>query len=123
MVSDITQWTTDHRLRGIAYLYVRLSFDSDIYPNGVPNISAEIQGKKVFDPRTSATAFSSNPALCIRDYLLDTNYGLNADATEVNDTNFQAIANICDEDVTLTSGTEDRFTLNGSFILSSSPKQ
>ena len=122
LVSDITQWTTDHRLRGIAYLYVRLSFDSDIYPNGVPNISAEIQGKKVFDPRTSATAFSSNPALCIRDYLLDTNYGLNADATEVNDTNFQAIANICDEDVTLTSGTEDRFTLNGSFILSSSPK-
>ena len=122
LVSDITQWTTDHRLRGIAYLYVRLSFDSDVYPNGVPNISAEIQGKKVFDPRTSATAFSSNPALCIRDYLLDTTYGLNADATEVNNTNFQAIANICDEDVSLTSGTEDRFTLNGSFILSSSPK-
>ena len=122
LVSDVTQWTTDHRLRGIAYLYVRLDFDSDVYPNGVPNISAEIQGKKVFDPRTSATAFSSNPALCIRDYILDTSYGLNADATEVNDTNFQAIANICDEDVTLTSGTEDRFTLNGSFILSSSPK-
>jgi hypothetical protein len=122
LVSDITQWTTNHRLRGIAYVYVRLSFDSDVYPNGVPNITFEVEGKKVFDPRTSATAFSSNPALCIRDYLLDDNYGLDADATEINDTNFQAVANTCDEDVSLTSGTEDRFTMNGSFTLQQSPK-
>ena len=122
LVSEITQWTTNHRLRGIAYVYVRLNFDSDVYPNGVPNISFEVQGKKVFDPRTSATAFSSNPALCIRDYLLDSNYGLDADAAEINDTNFQAVANTCDEDVSLSSGTEDRFTLNGSFELKQSPK-
>jgi len=122
LVSEITQWTTNHRLRGIAYVYVRLNFDSDVYPNGVPNISFEVQGKKVFDPRSSATAFSSNPALCIRDYLLDSNYGLDADAAEINDTNFQSVANTCDEDVTLSSGTEDRFTLNGSFELKQSPK-
>jgi hypothetical protein len=122
LVSEITQWTTNHRLRGVAYVYVRLNFDSDVYPNGVPNISFEVQGKKVFDPRTSTTAFSSNPALCIRDYLLDSNYGLDADAAEINDTNFQAVANTCDEDVTLSSGTEDRFTLNGSFELKQSPK-
>ena len=122
LVSEITQWTTNHRLRGVAYVYVRLSFDSDVYPNGVPNISFEVQGKKVFDPRTSTTAFSSNPALCIRDYLLDSNYGLDADAAEINDTNFQAVANTCDEDVSLSSGTEDRFTLNGSFELKQSPK-
>ena len=122
LVSDITQWTTNHRLRGIAYVYVRLSFDSDVYPNGVPNISFEVQGKKVFDPRSSATAFSSNPALCIRDYLLDSNYGLDADSTEINDTNFTAVANTCDEDVSLSSGTEDRFTMNGSFELKQSPK-
>jgi len=122
LVSDIGQWTANHRLRGIAYVYVRLSFDSDVYPNGVPNISFEVEGKKVFDPRTSATAFSSNPALCIRDYLLDDNYGLDADATEINDTNFQSVANTCDEDVSLTSGTEDRFTMNGSFELQQSPK-
>ena len=122
LVSEITQWTTNHRLRGIAYVYVRLSFDSDVYPNGVPNISFEVQGKKVYDPRTATTGFSSNPALCIRDYLLDSNYGLDADATEINDTNFQSVANTCDEDVTLSSGTEDRFTLNGSFELKQSPK-
>lgn len=122
LVSEITQWTSNHRLRGIAYVYVRLNFDSDVYPNGVPNISFEVEGKKVYDPRTATTGFSSNPALCIRDYLLDSNYGLDADATEINDTNFQSVANTCDEDVTLASGTEDRFTLNGSFELKQSPK-
>ena len=32
------------------------------------------------------------------------------------------MANTCDEDVSLSSGTEDRFTLNGSFELKQSPK-
>ena len=55
LVSDVTQWTTNHRLRGRAYLYVRLDFDSDIYPNGVPNVTAEIKGKKLFDIRQAST--------------------------------------------------------------------
>ncbi len=124
LVSDISQWTTNHRLRGVSYVYVRLSFDSDVYPNGVPNISFEVEGKKVFDPRSSATAFSTNPALCIRDYLLNEDYGLNADATEINDTNISSVANTCDETVSITnpSGTEKRFTMNGTFKLDKSPK-
>ena len=124
LVSEITQWTTNHRLRGIAYLYARLNFDSDVYPNGVPNITFEVEGKKVFDPRSSATAFSTNPALCIRDYLLNSDYGLGADTTEVNSTNITSVANTCDETVTIAnpSGTEKRFTLNGTFTLNKAPK-
>ncbi len=124
LVSEVSQWTTNHRLRGTAYLYARINFDSDVYPNGVPNITVEIEGKKVFDPRSSATAFSANPALCIRDYLLNSDYGLGADASEINDTNIASVANTCDEDVTIAnpSGTEDRFTMNGTFTLDKSPK-
>ena len=124
LVSEITQWTTNHRLRGTAYLYARINFDSDVYPNGVPNITFEVEGKKVFDPRSSATAFSTNPALCIRDYLLNTDYGLGADTAEVNDTNISSVANTCDESVSITnpSGTESRFTINGTFTLDKSPK-
>ena len=119
LVSEITQWTTNHRLRGISYVYVRLNFDSDVYPNGVPNISFEVEGMKVFDPRSSATAFSTNPALCIRDYLLNSDYGLGADTTEINATNITSVANTCDETVSITnpSGTEKRFTMNGTFKL------
>lgn len=51
---DLTdgKWTDDHRLLGIAYLYVRLTWDAEKFPSGIPNISAVIRGKKVLDPRT-----------------------------------------------------------------------
>ena len=211
LVAAVSQWTTNHRIRGKAYIYVKLSFDSDVYPNGVPNISCVVKGKKCFDPRaTSFTASSgnvntsnntitlsthglstfdrakydingntaiggltdgteyfvikvdantiklatnyanalagtaisltsvtgsttqkfnftthtSNPSLHIRNFLTDTKYGLSASTTEINDTNFITTANTCDENVTVTnpSGTEKRFTSNGSFQLNTSPK-
>jgi len=212
LVSEVTQWTTAHKISGKAYLYLKFTFDTDVYPNGVPNVSAIVQGKKVYDPRatsftassstvdvsqntitfpsahglttndtikydsngntaigglssgtiyfvkvvnsttirlattyannivgiqidiTSVTgsttqkfnliAFSDNPVLCIRDFLTDTIYGMKAEDEEINDTNFIASANICDESVTVAnpSGTEKRFTCNGSFQVSSSPK-
>ena len=211
LVADVTQWTTAHKISGKAYLYARLEFDSDVYTNGVPNITAIIKGKKCYDPRatsftassstvsTSAntitlsshglstfdrvtydtnsntaigglsngstyyvikvdantiklatnytnclagtpisltsvsgsttqkfnfTTFTSNPALQIRDYLSNSSFGMNASDDELNDTNFSTTANTCDESVTVTnpSGTEKRFTGNGSFLLSQSPK-
>ena len=94
-------WTSNHRLRGIAYIYARLKFSNDIFPNGIPNISAIIQGKKLYDPRTTNTTFSANSALCVRDLLTNTRYGLGAKSTEINDTSFTAGANVCDETVTL----------------------
>jgi len=117
-------WTDQHRLRGIAYIYARLEFDRDAFPNGLPNISALVQGKKVFDPRTSTTAFSKNPALCVRDYLTDTVFGFGASTSEINDNSFITAANTCDEDVTDRDGnTLDRYTINGTFESRGSPKQ
>ena len=51
LVSESSKWTTDHKLSGIAYIYVRLEYDADTFPNGLPNISAQIKGKKLFDFR------------------------------------------------------------------------
>ena len=67
LVEQVASWTNDHRLQGIAYIYAQLDYDADMFPNGIPNISAEIQGKKILDFRTGSTGFSSNPALCIYD--------------------------------------------------------
>jgi hypothetical protein len=119
-VSELTEWTTNHRARGIAYLAVRLKGSREVWPNGVPNIRAWVEGKKVYDPRTDTTAYSTNPALCIRDYLLtDASVGgFGADADEVSDTLFIAAANVCDETVTVPNGAggttpQPRYTLNG----------
>ena len=70
------------------------------------------------------TTITTNPALQIRDYLTDTPYGLKADLAEINDTNIISVANTCDETVTLANpvGTENRFTSNGTFQVSQTPK-
>ena len=38
-------WTNDHILNGMAYVHFRLEWDQDLFPEGVPNISAVIKGK------------------------------------------------------------------------------
>jgi len=108
------EWTSAHRLRGICYSYLRLKHSPDLFPAGIPNYSALIKGKKVYDPRSATTVWSANAALCIRDYLTDTSLGLGADSAEIDDAAVITAANICDENVNLNpSGTEDRYTING----------
>jgi hypothetical protein len=111
-------WTTQHTLNGIAYLYIRLSFSSDAFPNGVPEITATIKGKKIYDPRDGTTAWSDNPALCIRDYITS-GYGLGEDAAQLDDTLVSAAANVCDE--TDTEAGTTRYTCNGAFLTSVTP--
>jgi hypothetical protein len=116
MVSEIPGWTAEHRLRGVAYLYIRLQFDADVFPNGIPEITAVIKGKKVFDPRTSTTVWSDNPALCVRDYLA-ADYGLASPDSEIDDVLVAQAANVCDQTV---QG-EKRFTCNGAFLTAVQP--
>jgi len=117
-------WTLYHRLQGIANIYVRLKFDTDAFPSGIPTVSALVRGKKVYDPRTSTTAYSANPALCIRDYLTDTKYGLGVTADELDDTAFIDAANACDENVALAAGgTENRYEFHGTLTTSNAPKK
>jgi hypothetical protein len=124
LVSEVSSWTNDHRLQGICYLYVRLEFDADAFPNGIPNISALVKGKKLFDPRDNTTAYSTNPALVIRDYLTNASYGFAASTAEIDDTAFQTAANICDESVSLAAGgSEDRYACNGTINSANSPRQ
>lgn len=111
------KWTSNHRLRGIAYVYVRLKWNAEIFVGGIPNVSAIVKGKKVWDPRTSTTAYSANAALCLRDYLTDTRLGLAMDASEIDDTSFIVAANICDEQVQVLplspTTYENRYETNG----------
>jgi len=96
---------------GIAYLYVRMKYDADVFAGGVPTFTAIVKGAKVFDPRDSSTAHSANAALCIRDYITSA-YGL-ADS-QVDDTYFASAANDCDEAVAKAGGgTQARYTIDG----------
>ena len=121
------KWTSDHRLRGIAYLYVRLTWDTEKFPSGIPNISAVIKGKKVYDPRTTTTVYSANAALCLRDYLTDSAVGMGLSSSEVDDTAITAAANICDEQVQVLPTSpvtyENQYESNGVIATSASPDE
>jgi len=116
-------WTAAHRQKGCAGVYVRLKYDADKFPRGVPNITFDVSGVKVFDPRGPSTGVSNNPALCLTDYLTDTDFGFGVDyATRVDEAELIAAANACEEQVALDpSGTEDRYTVNGSFTTDQDP--
>ena len=122
-MAAVADWTTAHRLRSIAYIYARLKANRDVYPTGIPNISAKVKGRKVYDPRVGGQdpadpttwAWSNNAALCLRDYLLGVPrpdgaggfatelFGLGATNAEIDDAELIAAANVCDEGVALAS--------------------
>ncbi|MGH6718758.1 MAG: phage tail protein, partial [Alphaproteobacteria bacterium] len=105
------KWTNQHRLRGIAYVHARLRWDDRVFASGIPDVRCVVQGKKLYDTRTSTTAFSHNPALAVHDYLTNV---LGIAAADIDTASVNAAANVCDEAVTLKSGgTEDRYRVNG----------
>lgn len=96
-VSNMVDWTSDHRLQGIAYLYIILDKDQDLYPNGLPNFSAIVEGMEVYDPRIDGNTWSTNIALYASDFITSSRYGFGASTDDVDYTNVSAEANICDE--------------------------
>lgn len=56
------------------------------------NLSAEVRGRKLYDPRTDTTVYTSNFAIMYR-------HIANAVGMEIDDDSIEAAANHCDEDV------------------------
>jgi hypothetical protein len=109
LVAAVPQWNNNCRLQEIAYLYVMMKFNSDLYPSGVPNFSSIIKGKKVLDPRTDVTRWHPNVPLFWRDYMTSTAYGVGTDAADIEPTNIIAASNTAD-DIVDTEFLEVNFT-------------
>lgn len=121
-----TDWTSSHRGRGVAYLAIQFQLDDAVYKSGKPEVSCIVQGKKCYDPRldvspgasptnASYIAYTTNPALCLADYMIDTTIGLGEATTRIDWDLVVAAANICDEDVVIPpsaspSTTQNRYT-------------
>lgn len=114
------KWTDAHRQTGRTKIYVRLTPNADVFPTGIPNITAVVKGNKVYDPRSATTAYSTTASLCIAHLMCSPVWGACTYAEEIDETQLIAAANIDDEDVTLAAGgTEDRYTVNGAFPVNS----
>jgi hypothetical protein len=95
-------WTTDHRLRGVAYAVVTMRYKQDVYASGIPGLSFLVKGVKVYDPRTGLTAWTENAALIAADYLASEYGPAGVGYGEIHEATLIAAANVCDEEVTHT---------------------
>lgn len=127
MLGAWSQWTSAHRLRGIAYFVTRFrSPDAERFQKMFPEsyntpVRALCRLSKVWDPRTNATGWSDNSSLCILDYLTHPDgYRLTRDDVDID--SFAAFADLCDEPVPLKAGgTEKRYRLWGVYQLTEEP--
>jgi hypothetical protein len=120
LLDETTNWTSNHKLSGLAYVALRFKWNQDAF-NGLPEVRVTVRGKKIYDPRLDSTkggsgshrqddpttwAYSANSSLVLLDYLRNSRYGkgLPNDAFETNYDSFKTSANTCDTQVTPYSG-------------------
>ena len=89
-------WSSNHKLNGICYIAAAFDYDKKGMYNGVPQITVQVKGKKVYDPRDTTTAWSSNAALCFLDYIQNDEYGKGLATADINMSTFETAADKCD---------------------------
>ena len=127
-VSQVSGWSGNCIGFKLAYLHLRLKFDREAF-NNVPKLTAEVKGKKVYDPRNSAHSqtdnstweWSDNPVLCILDFLTNSIYGRGIPYSQIDLDTFITEANYCDTTIDyidtdgnlLDASERKRYTCNG----------
>ena len=112
------EWTASDLLRGDAYCVITLDLENQRFQGGPPNITFDVSGKLLYDPRSGTTVWSDNPALCVRDFLIG-EYGYDCDVADVSDASVIVAANACDTATSFDTGgvvtNGARYTCNGVF--------
>ena len=132
MVNAFTDYTSAHQGKGIAYIAMKWKLNEDsaeVWDKYAPtDIKAIVKGRKVYDPRleyaadgtygqdvtnASYIAYSTNPALCLADYLINADFGMGIAVAKIDWEAIVTAADGCDVSVDVPNGTEKRFTTNG----------
>jgi hypothetical protein len=114
LVASMPNWTSAHKLNGIAYIAAHYGYDKEGIWSGVPQLTVQVRGKKVYDPRLDDTAggsgsqrfndvstyaYSDNPALTFLNYITNNEYGKGLTESQINMSTFSSAANVCDTEV------------------------
>lgn len=130
---DISEWTANHRLRGLAYFAVRYEFDTEVFSGRRPVVSAVFQGHKLYNPALDSTipggsgthrhtdettwtwdGDGNNWGLVALDYLKRSPLGARIPVEWINLPLAISAYNVSNEDVALKAGgTQKRYTIDG----------
>jgi len=110
LLSTLSSWGTNHRLRGLAYLALRFKWNEDAF-SSIPKIQAVVQGRKVVTLASNLSeqtaSFSSNPAFCLLDYLRNERYGKGIATANIDLQSFYDASQVAVTQVTPYSGGSD----------------
>ncbi|MBS1170016.1 MAG: phage tail fiber protein [Burkholderiaceae bacterium] len=109
------KWPATAVLRGFCYSVVTLDLNESAFQSGIPAIEVLLRGKKLYDPRTSVTVWSQNPALAIYDYLTSELCWVDADDLPMD--RYITAANACDDVFDFGR----RYTINGTITSEEDP--
>lgn len=122
-----TLWTTDHKLAGVVTTYMRLSKPkpedlTKVFPK-LANTPLQIDAEcvEVYDPRTDTTAYSNDPALCIRDFLISKD-GHRIPEAFIEEDSFSAAATVNEALVPTDDSTQPRYITALMYGLQDNPK-
>ncbi len=139
LVGSLTSWTSNHRLRGVAYLALKFKWNQDAF-GGIPSVHAVVKGKKIYNPNLDGTLtggsgshradtsstweYSDNPVYQLLDYLRNTRYGMGI-ANGYFDSNFadwQTAGDVCDANITPYSGADQIDLIDSHAVVDTSKK-
>ena len=139
LLSTLSSWTSNHRLRGLAYLALKFEWNQDKF-GSLPSVNAVVQGKKVYNPNLDGTVtggsgshradtsstweYSDNPVLQLLDYLRNERFGMGI-ANSYFDSNFadwQTASDVCDADITPYSGASTIDLMDSHTVVDTSKK-
>ena len=139
LLSTLSSWTSNHRLRGLAYLAIRFTWNRDKF-GSLPSVQAVVQGKKVYNPNLDSTVtggsgshradtsstweYSDNPIYQLLDYLRNDRFGMGI-GNSYFDSNFadwQTAGDVCDADITPYSGADAIDLMDSHTVVDTSKK-
>ena len=125
LLSQLSSWTSNHKLSGIAYLALKFKWNQDIF-GSIPKVQAKIQGKKIVtldsSLNESSATYSTNPAFCILDYLRNERYGKGIPTADIDLQSFRDASQVCITQVTPFSGGSQINLFDTNAVLDTSKK-
>tara|TARA_R100000654_G_scaffold56512_1_gene82933 strand:+ start:118 stop:3126 length:3009 start_codon:yes stop_codon:yes gene_type:complete len=139
LLSGLSSWTSNHRLRGLAYLAIKFKWNADKF-GSLPTVNAIVQGKKIYNPNLDSTKtggsgshredtsstweFSDNPVYQLLDYLRNDRYGMGIPNSyfDSNYADWQTAGDVCDTNITPFSGASQINLMDSHTVVDTSKK-
>ena len=95
MAAFPADWLAANVVESCAYLVGKFSYNETAFPNGLPAVTTVMRGAKIYDPRSTTTVWTENPALMMRHVYQHAKFG-KATISAAEDDRFVVAANACD---------------------------